>query len=131
MSQRLPVVRPKAVIRALERAGFFIHHTSGSHHILKHPEHPELRDRSLPQQGSKEKDSGLHHRAGEVHHGRIYRTVIKAIIAFTFKIETLYAACSPELGVVSYGKCQDETLNNLIDEIRQREQVGTGDEKNT
>jgi predicted RNA binding protein YcfA (HicA-like mRNA interferase family) len=43
MSQRLPVVRPKAVIRALERAGFFIHHTSGSHHILKHPEHPELR----------------------------------------------------------------------------------------
>ena len=43
MSPRLPVVRPKAVIRALERAGFFIHHTSGSHYILKHPEHPELR----------------------------------------------------------------------------------------
>jgi predicted RNA binding protein YcfA (HicA-like mRNA interferase family) len=30
-------------LRALERAGFFIHHTSGSHHILKHPDHPELR----------------------------------------------------------------------------------------
>ena len=43
MSQRLPAVRPKAVIRALERAGFFIHHSSGSHHILKHPDRPELR----------------------------------------------------------------------------------------
>jgi len=31
------------VLRALERAGFFIHHTSGSHHILKHPNKPELR----------------------------------------------------------------------------------------
>jgi len=30
-------------LRALERAGFFIHHTSGSHHILKHPNKPELR----------------------------------------------------------------------------------------
>jgi predicted RNA binding protein YcfA (HicA-like mRNA interferase family) len=26
MSQRLPVVKPKQVIRALERGGFFIHH---------------------------------------------------------------------------------------------------------
>ena len=50
--------------------------------------------------------------------------------AFTFKIETLYAACSPELGVVSYGHCEDEALNNLTDEIRQRDQVRTGDEKN-
>jgi hypothetical protein len=39
---------------------------------------------------------------------------------FTLKISTLYAACSPELGVVSYGRCQDEALNNLTDEIRQR-----------
>ena len=40
MSQRLPVVKPKQVIRALERAGFFIHHSTGSHHILKHPDRP-------------------------------------------------------------------------------------------
>jgi hypothetical protein len=38
----------------------------------------------------------------------------------TLKIATLYAACSPELGVVSYGRCQDEALNNLTDEIRLR-----------
>ena len=43
MSQRLPAVRPKAVIRALERTGFVVHHISGSHHILKHPDRPHLR----------------------------------------------------------------------------------------
>jgi len=40
MGQRLPVVKPKQVIRVHERAGFFIHHTTGSHHILKHPDRP-------------------------------------------------------------------------------------------
>jgi len=43
MSQRLPTVKPKEVLRALQRAGFFIHHSTGSHHILKHPGKPELR----------------------------------------------------------------------------------------
>jgi predicted RNA binding protein YcfA (HicA-like mRNA interferase family) len=43
MSQHFPALKPKAVIRALQRAGFFIHHTSGSHHILKHPSKAELR----------------------------------------------------------------------------------------
>jgi predicted RNA binding protein YcfA (HicA-like mRNA interferase family) len=32
---RLPVVKPKIVIRALKRAGFVIHHTTGSHYFLK------------------------------------------------------------------------------------------------
>ena len=40
MKRRLPVVRPKDVIRALERAGFFIQRVSGSHYILKHPMKP-------------------------------------------------------------------------------------------
>jgi len=31
------------VLRALERAGFFVHHVSGSHYVLKHPEKPALR----------------------------------------------------------------------------------------
>lgn len=50
----------------------------------------------------------------------------------TFKLDTLYAACSVDFGVVSYGHCQDEALNNLADELRQRDGVGepTGDEKN-
>ena len=43
MSQHLPAVKPKDVIRALQRAGFFVHHTSASHYILKHPDHPVLR----------------------------------------------------------------------------------------
>jgi predicted RNA binding protein YcfA (HicA-like mRNA interferase family) len=43
MSRRLPPLKPKEVIRALQRAGFLIHHTSGSHYILKHPDKPSLR----------------------------------------------------------------------------------------
>jgi len=43
MSRRLPSLRPKEVIRALERAGFVVHHTSGSHYILKHPDQPTFR----------------------------------------------------------------------------------------
>jgi hypothetical protein len=42
---------------------------------------------------------------------------------FTLKLETLYAACSPELGVVSYGHCQDEALNNLSDDIREQQKA--------
>jgi hypothetical protein len=44
--------------------------------------------------------------------------------AFAFKADTLYIACSPELGAVSYGHCQDEALNNLTDEIRQYQTAG-------
>ena len=40
MSQHLPALKPKDVLRALTRAGFFIHHTTGSHHVLKHPDKP-------------------------------------------------------------------------------------------
>ena len=36
----LPVVRPRQLIRALERAGFFVHHIRGSHHYLRHPDRP-------------------------------------------------------------------------------------------
>jgi predicted RNA binding protein YcfA (HicA-like mRNA interferase family) len=38
----LPVVRPRQLIRALERAGFFVHHVRGSHHYLRHPDKPGL-----------------------------------------------------------------------------------------
>ena len=40
---RLPALRPKAVIQALQRAGLYIHHTTGSHYVLKHHEKPALR----------------------------------------------------------------------------------------
>jgi predicted RNA binding protein YcfA (HicA-like mRNA interferase family) len=43
MSQRLPALKPKDVYRALTRAGFELHHVTGSHYILKHPDQPALR----------------------------------------------------------------------------------------
>ena len=38
----LPVVRPRQLIRALERAGFFVHHSRGSHRYLRHAEKPGI-----------------------------------------------------------------------------------------
>jgi predicted RNA binding protein YcfA (HicA-like mRNA interferase family) len=38
----LPVVTPRQLIRALEQAGFFVHHVRGSHHYLRHPAKPGL-----------------------------------------------------------------------------------------
>jgi predicted RNA binding protein YcfA (HicA-like mRNA interferase family) len=35
MRKKLPSLKPKIIIRALERGGFHIHHVSGSHYILK------------------------------------------------------------------------------------------------
>jgi predicted RNA binding protein YcfA (HicA-like mRNA interferase family) len=32
---KLPVVKPKILIRALRRGGFIVHHTTGSHYFLK------------------------------------------------------------------------------------------------
>lgn len=40
---RLPPAKPRQVLRALQRAGFVVHHTSGSHYILKHPGKPGAR----------------------------------------------------------------------------------------
>ncbi len=40
MSRRLPALTPKDVYRILTRAGFTLHHTTGSHYILKHPQKP-------------------------------------------------------------------------------------------
>lgn len=42
MSPALPVLKPKRIVRALERAGFYIHHSSGSHVQMKHSDKPEL-----------------------------------------------------------------------------------------
>jgi predicted RNA binding protein YcfA (HicA-like mRNA interferase family) len=43
MSQRLPALKPKDVLRTLQRVGFFVHHVSGSHYVLKHPDRGPLR----------------------------------------------------------------------------------------
>lgn len=41
----------------------------------------------------------------------------------TTKTESLYCACSPEWGLISFGGCRDEALNNLQDEIRLNQSV--------
>jgi predicted RNA binding protein YcfA (HicA-like mRNA interferase family) len=43
MSQHLPALKPAKVLRALQRAGFYIHHIKGSHYFLKHPDKPGIR----------------------------------------------------------------------------------------
>jgi predicted RNA binding protein YcfA (HicA-like mRNA interferase family) len=43
LSPALPVLKAREVVTALERAGFFIHHSTGSHVQLKHRDRPELR----------------------------------------------------------------------------------------
>ena len=36
MSPKLPVTTGRKMVKALEQAGFIVHHTTGSHHILRH-----------------------------------------------------------------------------------------------
>jgi hypothetical protein len=40
---------------------------------------------------------------------------------FTHKISSLYVAYAPEFDVSAYGVCRDDALNNLADEIRNRQ----------
>jgi predicted RNA binding protein YcfA (HicA-like mRNA interferase family) len=40
MARKLASLKPREVVRALEKAGFFIHETSGSHVHLKHLQKP-------------------------------------------------------------------------------------------
>jgi predicted RNA binding protein YcfA (HicA-like mRNA interferase family) len=43
MPGKLPILRAKEVVRALERAGFYIHHQTGSHARLFHQSKSDLR----------------------------------------------------------------------------------------
>ena len=40
---RIPALKSKDVLRVLRRAGFVVHHVTGSHYILKHPGRAGLR----------------------------------------------------------------------------------------
>jgi len=39
VTPRLPGVAPRKAIRALERSGWQLDRTKGSHHVLRHPDH--------------------------------------------------------------------------------------------
>ena len=43
MSRHLPALKPREILRALTRAGFVVHHVTGSHYILKREGPPTLR----------------------------------------------------------------------------------------
>ncbi len=43
MGSQLPLLKPRIVLRVLLRAGFYIHHQSGSHAQLRHPGKTHLR----------------------------------------------------------------------------------------
>ena len=42
MPEKLPVLKAKEVVRALQRAGFYVHHQTGSHARFLHPVKTEL-----------------------------------------------------------------------------------------
>ncbi len=43
MKKDLPVLKPKEVLKALLRAGFYVHHQTGSHVQLRHSSKIKLR----------------------------------------------------------------------------------------
>ena len=43
MSKFLPAVKSKEAIKALQKAGFYIHHQTGSHIVMKHPANHKVR----------------------------------------------------------------------------------------
>ena len=38
---RMPALKPKEVVSILEKAGYYIDHTTGSHYIMRHPDYPQ------------------------------------------------------------------------------------------
>jgi len=58
MNQKLPAANARQVLRALERAGFNVVRSSGSHHILIHGSDPTRRV-TVPFHGSKDLPRGL------------------------------------------------------------------------
>jgi hypothetical protein len=54
------------------------------------------------------------------------------VTTFTLKITTLYVAYAPDFDLAAYGGCQDEALNNLADELRERRaEETTGHKENS
>ncbi len=43
MSKKIPALKPKTVLKALLRAGFYAYHQRGSHIQLRHSSKPNLR----------------------------------------------------------------------------------------
>ncbi|MBK5231969.1 MAG: type II toxin-antitoxin system HicA family toxin [Thermoleophilia bacterium] len=57
MSESLPTVSGKQLIRALERQGWYVKRIRGSHHVLRHPEIPD----ALPVPGPRQQANQAGH----------------------------------------------------------------------
>lgn len=57
MSGRLPALKGREVVRALQKAGFLVDHIQGSHHILIHKNDPG-RQASVPVHAGKDIKKG-------------------------------------------------------------------------
>ncbi|HEY2282533.1 MAG TPA: type II toxin-antitoxin system HicA family toxin [Solirubrobacteraceae bacterium] len=42
MSDKIPAIKPKRLIRALERAGWQLDRVRGSHYIMAHPDRDQM-----------------------------------------------------------------------------------------
>lgn len=36
---RMPALKPKEVVSILEKAGYYVDHSTGSHYIMRHPDY--------------------------------------------------------------------------------------------
>ena len=54
----LPSVNATRLIRALQRAGFFVHHATGGHYVMKHSGRPAVRI-VVPHHGSADVKRGI------------------------------------------------------------------------
>jgi predicted RNA binding protein YcfA (HicA-like mRNA interferase family) len=54
----LPSVNGARLTRALQRAGFFVHHATGGHYVLKHPDRSGVRI-VVPYHGSADVKRGI------------------------------------------------------------------------
>jgi predicted RNA binding protein YcfA (HicA-like mRNA interferase family) len=54
----LPSINAARLIRALQRAGFFVHHATSGHYVLKHPDRPAVRI-VVPCRGSADVKRGI------------------------------------------------------------------------
>ena len=101
MTPRLPALKPREVIRALERAGFFVHHVRGSHHQLRHRHNTALRV-TVP-----------------MHAKQLYRPLLRAIIRQAgMTVEEFWSSpdfVDTELGRCPYLELHDGSSDVLVD----------------
>ena len=141
---RLSPVSYKQLVKVFEADGFRCVRTEGDHMVFTKPgvSRPVVIPKYAAVAGVRHQEQfpdsrhfprPLLRTAGRVSPSRtslIFK--MYTMTTLTLKITSLYVAYAPEFDVSAYGGCRDEALNNLADEIRQRQGEGelTGDKRN-